>query len=401
MHMLLYDINSKIFKIVIYFILFFPAKYLTEYFLIIISILFYFSFLNRGNLHSSVILKILILIFIGVVLSASFPVFFLGSDIFRNFPEILRFIPVMLIILNYKNINLNENNIFKIFSVYILFNFVISFMQFFNYGSIGFISQIYSSDLHVEYSLHAANRALGLSPGPGPNGSISAIFAIFFLVKYFYGYKYKLYSLLLYFISIFCIFLAQSQTAFVAVILSTLMVIIFFGSIKLSKSSFKKIVTFVFLIIPVGFIIFLKYSDKLKYLFTLFEYGTSRSSYVAREEKTQGVIDLIRENNFFLIFGHGKDYIEGSSSMDNEYVFLIAVYGLLVTLLILFLYLYSIVFAWVNKSLFSYLVLFTLFCGLIIAWPSSFITDSKLMFIFVIYLALCLNINTRHDRCKF
>jgi len=179
------------------------------------------------------------------------------------------------------------------------------------------------------------------------------------------------------------------------------MVIIFFGSIKLSKSSFKKIVTFVFLIIPVGFIIFLKYSDKLKYLFTLFEYGTSRSSYVAREEKTQGVIDLIRENNFFLIFGHGKDYIEGSSSMDNEYVFLIAVYGLLVTLLILFLYLYSIVFAWVNKSLFSYLVLFTLFCGLIIAWPSSFITDSKLMFIFVIYLALCLNINTRHDRCKF
>lgn len=389
--MLLRDINSKIFTVLIYFILFFPAKYLNEYYVLIILILFVLSFINRGNLNSSETLRIFIFIFIGVVISASLPVFFLGSDAFRNVPEVLRFIPVILILLNFKNINLSENDIFKIFSFYILVNFIVSYMQFSNYSVVSVVSNIYSSDLHIEYSLNGASRALGLSPGPGPNGSISAILSIFFLINYFCNEKYKKSSIFFYFISLSCILLSQSQTAFVASILSTICIIVFFVLGKLSVSIFKKLSFFIILLISVGSFILLNYMDKLKYLFTLFEYGTSRSSYVAREEKTSHVIGLIRENNFFLFFGHGKDYIEGSSSMDNEYVFLIAVYGLIVSILIFFLYVHSIVFSWINRSIFSYLVIFTILCGLIIAWPSSFITDSKLMLIFIIYLSLCIN----------
>lgn len=389
--MLLRDINSKIFTVLIYFILFFPAKYLNEYYVLIIFILFYLSFINRKNLQSSETLKIFIFIFIGVVLSVSLPVFFLGSDLFRNIPEILRFIPVILILLNFKNINLNENNILKIFSVYSLINFIVSYMQFSNYSVIAVISNIYSSDLHIEYSLNGASRALGLSPGPGPNGSISAILSIFFLINYFCNDKYKKSSIFFYFISLSCILLSQSQTAFVASILSTIFIVGFFSFGKLSISTFKKLTVFIMILIPIVSFVLLKYIDKLKYLFTLFEYGTSRSSYVAREEKASNVISLIRENNFFLIFGHGKDYIDGSSSMDNEYVFLIAVYGIIVTVAIFFLYFHSIIFSWINRNIFSYLVIFTIFCGLIIAWPSSFITDSKLMLIFIIYLSLCIN----------
>lgn len=389
--MLLRDINSKIFTVLIYFILFFPAKYLNVYYILLLFIMFVFSILNRKNLQLSEILKIFIFIFSGVILSVSLPVFFLHSDIFRNFPEILRFIPVILIILNYKNINLDDNDLFKIFSVYIVINLIVSYMQFSNYPAIGMVSNIYSSDLHIEYSLNGASRALGLSPGPGPNGSISAILSIFYLIKYFYSDKYKRSSIVLYFISLSCVLLSQSQTAFIASVISTILIIGFFAVGKLDKSRLKKLLLFVIILVPTVFFVFFKYIDQLKYLFTLFEFGTSRSSYVAREEKASNVISLIRENNFFLIFGHGKDYIEGSSSMDNEYVFLIAVYGLIVTFAVFFLYFYSIVFAWINRSIFSYLVIFTIFCGLIIAWPSSFITDSKLMLIFVVYLALCLN----------
>lgn len=389
--MLLRDINSKIFTVLIYFILFFPAKYLNEYYVLIILILFVLSFINRGNLNSSETLKIFIFIFVGVVISAALPVFFLGSNAFRNVPEVLRFIPVIFILLNFKNINLSENNIFKIFSFYILVNFIVSYMQFSNYSVVAVVSNIYSSDLHIEYSLNGASRALGLSPGPGPNGSISAILSIFFLVNYFCNEKYKKSSIFFYFISLSCILLSQSQTAFVASILSTICIIVFFVLGKLSVSTFKKLSFFIILLIPVSSFILLNYMNKLKYLFTLFEYGTSRSSYVAREEKTSHVIGLIRENNFFLFFGHGKDYIEGSSSMDNEYVFLMAVYGIIVSILIFFLYFHSIIFSWINRSIFSYLVIFTILCGLIIAWPSSFITDSKLMLIFIIYLSLCIN----------
>lgn len=389
--MLLRDINSRIFIILIYFILFFPAKYLVGYYAIVISFLFLFTLLNRNNLHSSNVLKILFFIFIGVALSVSLPVFFLGSDIFRNMPEILRFIPLILIILNYKNIKIGESEIFRIFAIYTFINFIISFMQFSNFGAVSFISKIYSSELHLEYSLNSASRALGLSPGPGPNGSISAILSVFYLIKYFYGDGYKKLSILLYFISIVSILLSQSQTAFVAAMLSTIMIIGFFSLGKLNRSGLKKLMAFNFLVIPIGFFVFFLYIDKLKYLFTLFEFGTSRSSYIAREEKAKNVLELIFENNFFLFFGHGKDYIEGSSSMDNEYIFLIAVYGVIVTFLIFLLYFYSIFIAWLNRGVFSYLVIFTVFCGLIIAWPSSFITDSKLMLIFIIYLALCMN----------
>lgn len=389
---MLIGLNSKILSFLLLFVLFFPSKYLYFYYFVIISTLSGLAVFNKNSLKRSFSLNIFLTIFLGVIVSALLPVIYFGSSLMKNFTEILRFIPVILLLLNFAKININYNYLFCIISLYTIINFLISFSQFNSPGLVGFITNLYSSNLHIENSLNISSRALGLSSGPGSNGSISALLSIFFLVTYFFHNNYKKLSIFFYILSFANILLSQSQTSFVAIILVSLSIVVYFFFKNIKSYEITRLIPFLFIMIGAILGVVNIYIDKLRYLFSLFEVGLSRSSYTAREDKVAFVMDLIMQNPFFLIFGHGKDFVPFSNAMDNEYVFIISVYGCFTLSIFIIWYLYSLLFIFVYKNIYAYLVTFTLAGGLIIAWPTSFILDSRLMFIFSLYLVLCLNL---------
>ncbi|WP_104490011.1 hypothetical protein [Acinetobacter indicus] len=388
---MLKNLNSKILVFTLIFILFFPSKHLYFFYFFVFSFSFGFLLKNVSYLKTSVSLNLLLLILVGVIFSSLLPVMFLGSNISKNLTEVLRFLPVIFILLSFYKVDFPYKSLVIVFSSYTIINFIVSFLQFNNSAAIGFVGNIYSSELHVKSSLGIANRALGLSSGPGSNGAISAILCIFFIVTYFFQKDFKKTSIVLYLLSFSNILLSQSQTAFVSVLLITFLVIIFFIIKFIKRKSIVKVLPFLAVILGGGLWAFNKYMEQLRYLSTLFEMGLSRSSYEAREDKVGLIWDLVTQRPFFLFFGHGKDFVPYSSGMDNEYIFIIAVYGLFTLLAFIIWYLYSFMFLFLYKNIYGYLVVFTLACGLVIAWPSAFISDPRLMFIFCLYIALCLN----------
>ena len=391
------DVNSKIGTFLLLVVLFFPVKFLYAYYLILILIVLFLTVFNRDKLKLSLSFKILFFIFLGVVFSSLIPVVVFGSSLSKNFTEILRFIPVLILLLNFNALNIDYRKVFYVFLLYTLISFVVNIIQFNNSANIQFIADIYSSELHINNSLSISNRSLGLSSGPGSNGSISVFMAIFFIVNYLFFDEFRKLSISLYVVSFFNILLSQSQTAFIAVILVSLVIVFYFSVKFITSVKFTRLIPFVLIISSGVLVVFYSYLDKLRYLYTLFELGLSRSSYEVREDKVNVVIEMIIQKPYFFVFGHGKEIVPYSSAMDNEYIFILSVYGLFTLILFVAWYIYSIWFIFLFSNIYAKLVTFTLLCGLILAWPSSFILDPRLMFIFVLYIVLCLN---KHYSCK-
>lgn len=386
----------KIYSVYFAFIivLFFPSKYL-EVFIVLIIL----SVLLIGFTYKFVLLKVnsflaFIVFYILLIMSVFIGMFYYGLDPIRNFTEIIRFFPIFLLFFAIKNIPESDfiKCITNIFLIYTVSNFIVSMAQIALMGFVDPITNIYGSDFQREISLGISSRALGLNSGPGQNGSIMAITFIFAISQAIINdYKYR--SLITAVLSFLVIVLSQSQTSFIVSLAGGLYALVF-ALLFMDRNSKKKALNYVIFAVPIGLYFLIKYSEDLKYLFTLFSHGLERNSYQERLKKTDYILDLIFDNPVPLILGHGKEYFGPvSGHMDNEYIFYLGVYGLLSTTIIILLYIYVLLLPYMyktrdikkNKLLFSLHMIVVI--GVVMAWPSVFITDARIAFIFAfIYL---------------
>lgn len=394
----------KIYSVYFAFIilLFFPSKHLE-----LLTILVTSSILLIGFMYKFVLLKVnsfvvFIIFYILLIISVLIGMFYYGLEPIRNFTEIVRFSPIFLLFFVIKNIPENDaiKCIINIFLIYTVSNFIVSISQIALLGFVDPITSIYGSELQREVSLGISSRALGLNSGPGQNGSIMAIVFIFSISQAIVD-NYKFRSFLTAVLSFFVVVLSQSQTSFIVCLGGGLYALVF-ALLFMDKKTKKTALNYIIFIIPLGFYFLIKYSGDLRYLFTLFSHGLKRSSYQARLEKTDYIIDLIFDKPIPLIFGHGKEYFGPvSGHMDNEYIFYLGVYGLLSTIMIILFYLYVLLLPYIYKDKYikSNNFLFSLhmlvLVGVVMAWPSVFITDVRIAFILAfIYLMFISTRNT-------
>ena len=356
-------------------VFFFPAKYLGLYIFFVTSSLFFASLVYGFSLPKKNIIAVMFLFYFLLIISTSIGVFYYGSDPLRNFTEIIRFLPILILMTSIREAppRLVLKCLINVFFIYTVCSLVISYLQAQDIAIVQYITSIYSAPHHIENSLALASRALGLSTGPGPNGAIMAIIFAFSIVQSLIG-ENKIKSIITAILSFSVVVLAQSQTAFIVAVFGfvyTIMLALFF----LDKKRKRLVFMYMIIAIPAAVTLILKNAEDFKYLFSLFDQGLERNSYQARLAKNDRIFELITDNPFAVIFGHGKDYFGSvSGHMDNEYMFLLGVYGLISTLIIFGFYIY-IVFSpliYGPKLFFSKKFLFTLhvivLLGLFMAW---------------------------------
>lgn len=369
------------------FILFFPTKYFSIYYIVIIVLSCIYFFISKFKIEKTFYLSVFLVIVSFIFINSILASIFLSSSFERNFTEVLRFLPIIILLANYKYVNIKYKSIFLIFSLYASIGTIVNFLQFNKSSIVQGITSFYNDPLQVESSLEIANRSLGLSAGPGPNGIIFMILSIFFLISLLNN-QYKSISIIMMLFCISSIFFSQSQTAFVGLALA-IFIVLFLWAIKNINN--KKLYIYLPVILSIflfSFYYVLTFIEDFKYLNTLFDQGLERNSYKNREIKFDSTIDVIINNPFFLFLGHGKDYIPSSTALDNEYLFFISVYGVLVTFLFFIFYFYNTILLFLSKnnSIFKFLIIATCLVGMVVAWPSSFLLDPRVFFILVFYM---------------
>lgn len=370
----------------VFIILFFPTKYFALYYGLISLLTLSVFTISKFKCLKTIYFNLFFILTCLIVISSSLSSIYLNSDFFRNITEVVRFIPVILIFANYKNYAISYFQLFSIFSIYTIIGSFINVFQFLGVKFINGISELYNDPLHIENSLGIANRSLGMSGGPGPNGVIFAILFVFFFTSLLSG-RFKFLSIILMLFSLVSIFCSQSQTAFVALSLAILFILGLWSISNYKRKSFYYIFCLVFFILITGLYYLLKNIQNFKYLNTLFEYGLNRSSYQSREFKFDETIKIL-DNFFFSMIGYGKDYIPGSSALDNEYLFIFSVYGFIGFSIVILFYYYNTVYLYFKgaENIYKYLIVFTCFMGLIVSWPSSFLLDPRVLFVLIIYI---------------
>lgn len=383
------NIKYTLFSIILVFLLLFPAKHIYIYMMGLMVILTISCLTGVRAFPNPIPYILLGLIYISSVMG----IFVFETDAIRNSTELFRVILFVISLIFFYSLDPQKSfNIFKIISFYfIVLNFFLMLSQFFQIGLANLFTSIYSADNHIEISLGMSNRALGLSTGPGQAGLISVAFFSVFYAFWLLGDKSKK-TIIIIFLALISVLLSQSQTSFI-----TIFGIILYG-IGYSSLKLKKIKPFIiiFLLIIIGFISLWDFiTTDLRYLFSLFDQGIERSSYKAREFKTAYLFSLTLDNFFGIMFGYGKDYFgDHAGAMDNEYMFLYGVYGLIFFLIIIFSYLSIIIKSWlVKKQFFSinpYLLptSFLIICGMVTSWPASFILDIRVMLILTFFIAI-------------
>lgn len=373
------------------FALFFPTKYFSLYHAVavIIAAVPLLLFL-KVQLNTFAIVTVFGVL--SIALSVLYTVFFLDLDIVRNTTEFFRFLPFLLLLLAIRHIRCNVSFLLKLMLFYTLINFVVAVMQFFDLGAVSLVGKIYSSELHANVSLSSNNRALGLSTGPGQHGAIMALLFAIFLSYFITLGRHSLLSLAGMLLSAFSVMLSQSQTSFIVVV-----GILFYGCMYLLLKGGRAVRGKLYFVLGASTLFMLTIVivlyDYLKYLFTLFTLGFGRSSYQARLEKWNYIIDVIWSNPAGLLFGQGKDAFGAvSGAMDNEYLFLLGVYGIFGLTLILTLYGIVIVISWFSArcSLTPHWTALHLFVvsGIVLAWPTIFVLDPRVLIIIVVLLGL-------------
>lgn len=317
------------------FVLMFPSKYYLTYHIVIVLaiVAFLVTVADRKipfNNSSKVIALLIAFLFLSSLIR-----FFFYFDNFRDFVEIFRLVPIFLLslLVRYYSSSELKPSITAAILIFTIFNFAVSLCQFLfksDFFLAGLISFLYNSEVHTEVSLQVSNRALGLTLGPGPNGVISAFC---FVVGLFSSEVKNLTRYLILSLSALTVVLSQSQTAFVALIC----IIAFSLTLKFITDRIRGVLIGICIVAGLAFIgstslttSELEQGDSLFYLSTL-EQGVERSSFQVRLEKQEYLIGLANKTPFFIAIGWGKSYFgEKSSAMDNEHLYIILVYGIIV-----------------------------------------------------------------------
>ena len=316
---------------------------------------------------------------------------------FRDFYELGRFMPILVIMMYRKSLYIRENNLIIALFTYVVVDVLISYMQLNDIDYMGLkeiATVLYNNQHHADTSLLLSHRALGLSDGPGPHGGmLSLVFAIMICLAG--KVKNQLISLMAFITALLCIVgitFSQSRTSF-AVIIASLVIFMVVKIIYGSKKE-KSYCIGSLLVIGSAFIIALPFIVDLmqdyKYLFTLFEYGLENHSYTAREDKWMFFIMEAMDNPEYFLIGHGKTYFGADSgAMDSEYVFVLCVYGVLVSTILLIV-LYNIIAKCVKGIMKGYSQAIMMFIvtisGLICSVANSFWSDTRVLVLYAILL---------------
>lgn len=380
-----------------FLVLFFPSKYFILYHAIIISFLLVYIFLLKKKtvIDNSLLLKIVFLLMVWIAIDSILVSIFFLNDAFRNLSEFFRFIPLLLLLCSFNSEPIDKKTITKVLFFYVVVVCSVCLLQFKGVSFINVITQFYNDPRQVENSLEISRRALGLSTGPGSNAVILVIIYSYFLALFYSDKNSKniIFYMVTLLLSAFGILLSQSQTGFVVLILITLYSLFFNLLFPSSSKARKKIILLSVIIIICVILIITKYWEDLRYLLSLFDYGLERSSYQKREEKVATVIELITTSSIVLfLVGYGKDYIPDSAALDNEFIFLLSVYGLAVFLCILLLYFSVIIKSYILKGKDSNLQVlhFVIVSGIILSWPSSFLLDPRILVLLSIFISIYL-----------
>src|SRR5690606_34037127 len=345
--------------------LFIPSKSYEVYHAVLILVLLVDLVLQNKitfNYYVVLILGIIsFLLFVALLLS-----FYFESYAIRDFVEVIRFFPLLL--LSVIRPTYNQDVLNRIFLVYLFIDLVVSISQFLMLDLLPFLTNLYGSSYHVDTSLLLNNRATGLSSGPGQHGTIMSFFYVYFLYLYLYSInssKWIKYGIAMASISLL---LSQSQTSFIAISLITIWMIAYtiWNGHKPSRIKCIKLASAISVI---SIAIFYTFFDQLRYLFSLFTLGLERNSFQRRLDKVDVVHEAFREFPEWILWVFGNDFFgKFARAMDNEYLYIFSIYGTIIGGLMFFFILVFIGVTYFNSnSKFSphLLIAFLLTVGLI------------------------------------
>ena len=366
---------------------YYPYASIQVYFSVALLFLF-LSFLFAGGVRIDKISKVIgVLFFINIF--GLFVRLFIAEDALRDSSEAIRWLFVLLFAF-YLNSNLKKNEYLSliVISVFVVVNALVSWMQYAQISWADFVTKIYGSETHIDASLGISSRALGLSAGPGQNGATAIIFGIYAFVMFYFKYHQKIISFVLLLLTFLTTLLSQSQTSFGALIGGIFLVLIL-GRVHLPRR-LRIHNGYIFVVVASLGFLFYRLIEDLRYLDTLFTFGLGRSSYQGRELKWAEFFEQANENPWLYFIGHGKSYFGlNSGAMDSEYVFVLMIYGVVTFVVLYGLLVWSLMLAYsdVKKGSGEALAYVgVVSCGLISAWPNTFLTDGRIAVILLISL---------------
>jgi len=361
--------------------LFLPNKSYEIYHVVLTAPIAFYLLLNR-KIHVNIYV-IFILAGIGLLwLFALMRGIYFDSYALRDYLEIARFVPLLLLILI--NPSFDPKKLTVIFFTYVSFDFLISISQFFMIDALGFFTNFYGSAYHLDTSLFLNNRATGLSTGPGQHGTIMTLFYVYFLFLYLFNLRMGKLAAFGAVLSIGSILLSQSQTSFIASLLISGWMAVYTlwnGSYKSKLKSVRLGVVGVLL----GTGIFVAFFQQLRYLFSLFTLGLERNSFQRRLGKVDVVKDAVYQYPEMVGTGFGNSFFGNfARAMDNEYMYIFSVYGAIIggtMFFFVFLFIGIAYYKGLSISARYLLIAFILTVGLVIAYPTVFFTESRIMFL--------------------
>lgn len=312
----------------------------------------------------------------------------------REYVEAGRFVPLALLFLfSERWRTFRFKNLLDATLIYIFLDGIVSYLQLRSWNLFGIVDlagRYYNSELHFSLSLQVADRALGLSSGPGQHGGLLGTLTVVLLADVFVARQRRLLSTIALVGALMLVVASQSKTSFIA----TGLVLMTFAAFSLAKGDATQRRT---ALLGVGGVIassslLIGWIWQHRYLATLFTDGLARNSYVSRVNKWDNVIGSILDYPLWMPIGHGKEFFgETSGAMDNEYVYIVAVYGVLVFVAVCMLVVTIMLkLAWKEQLMrnpWDAILFFATLGGLVYAWPSAYFTDPKIMHI--VGLVIC------------
>ncbi|WP_130202626.1 O-antigen ligase family protein [Pseudidiomarina tainanensis] len=377
-------------KLLLLVVILSPAKDILEFYavlflLVVFTIGLYGVSVTRFDVYC------LLVFFLVLFLLFIFRYFIIGIENFdyRDILEYGRVFFLVIIYISVKKIRLNLSDLILILKVYLLTDFVLSSFQFFDVGGrlIDLATDLYSTRSHVENALYISRRSLGLSPDPGTHGLMVLFITIILSVNYFFQLNsHRSNDLIYILIGYVTILMSQSQTAFVGLlffVFTLIFTLFYYRNYLISR---RRAVLFLCLLVLLAACVIIMFSNELRYLFTLFSQGLERSSYQARGEKTIYIWHLMSESPLGLISGYGKEFFGNySRAMDNEHLYILAVWGLVIYSIFAISLLFSILRYFKRENSISLFFTLPFIIGIPLAWPSSYYLVPKISLLLVIF----------------
>jgi hypothetical protein len=316
-------------------------------------------------------------------------------DNVRDYFELARFLPpIMIFVFVDRWRSLRPEHLLWATAIFLALDGLVTYLQTTKsdlYGIQQFAQAYYNSDHHVQNSTGSDVRALGIASGPAQHAAIVGACVVIMLNAAFAVPRFAVAGAAGACIATILLVCAQSQTGLVIV---SLVICGLLGIQVLKGNAWQRTFSMtVAAILVFSATTLFSLLTQFRYLNSLFELGLSRNSYIVRTEIRQHVLEMMAETPQWYPIGHGKAYFgTQSAAMDNEYLHVLAIYGLPVLLVALSAVpplVYRLV--WQTPRLtteyWSLTLLGLLALGLGCAWPSSFFTEARSMTIFCLVLA--------------